>query len=81
MQFFMNAMITKSPPGNRRFEGEKRCIMNMSGANTGKFGQKDEVRTVGMATAPKLKRRRARYLLVTNRLTGQIFTRVAAVCN
>jgi hypothetical protein len=62
MKFFLNALITKFPPGNRRFEGEKRCIMKMSGVNTGKFGQKDEVRTVGMATAPNSKDVRARYL-------------------
>jgi hypothetical protein len=36
-------------------EGEVRCSMKMIGAKTGKFGQKDEIRTVGMATAPKLK--------------------------
>jgi hypothetical protein len=36
-------------------EGEKQCTRKMSGAKTGKFGQHDKVRTVGMATAPKLK--------------------------
>jgi hypothetical protein len=56
IKFFMHALIT-CPPGNRRFEGEKSCTRKMIGAKPGKFGEQDEVRTDGMATAPKLKRR------------------------
>jgi hypothetical protein len=62
-------------------EGEKRCIKKLIGAKTGKFGQKDEVRTVGRCTSLKLKRRASNKFVVTKRLTGQIFTGVAAVRN
>ena len=57
MKFFMHALIPWWPPGNWRSEGEKRCIRKMIGGKKGKFGEQDKVRTVGMATVPKLKRR------------------------
>jgi hypothetical protein len=57
MKFFCARQSPDRPPGNRRSHGGKRFIRKMIGAKTGKFGQKDKVRTVGMATAPELKRR------------------------
>jgi hypothetical protein len=39
----MHALITLVPPGKRRSDGEKRCIREMIGAKTGKFGEQDKV--------------------------------------
>jgi hypothetical protein len=69
------------PLGNRRSEGEKRCIRKIIGAKTGKFGQHDKVRTVGMATALKLKIRASDIFVCDEPSVGTNIHRVAAVCN
>ena len=55
------------------YEGEKRCMRKSIGGKKGKFGEQDEVRTVGMAAVPKPKRRKPVYLIVPKSLSGQKF--------
>ncbi len=50
-------------------------------AKTGKFGQQDEIRTVGMATAPRLKRHACDIFVGDQPSFGTNIHRVAAVYN
>jgi hypothetical protein len=80
MKFFMRALITLWTLGNRQSEGEKRCTRKIIGAKTGKFNKIRDEQFVWLRLLNS-KDVQAIYLLVTNRPSGQIFTRVASVCN